>query len=176
MINTRYNRNTNPDIYYGINKIDLNCGSFALDVDEWYTPYACGGTDYSEAEREEWIYSLLEAGYSRKDIMDYVLEADFEFILESCPWLEQICYEDIDPKDRVIAYRLSLDEVDCAEDFDFELHTDFHFRVLLDGEWWEKNGGGPVHLADQNILADWRVDDWLVYDSEVKFARFKEVA
>ena len=175
MTNIKYNRNTNPSIYYGSNEINLNCGSFALEVDEWYTPYAAEGPDYSEMEREDWICSLLEEGCSREEIMSYVVEADFAFILDSCPWLEQISYEDIDFNDRVIAYRLSFNDVDCAEDFDSDLDTDFHFRVLIDGEWYEKNGGGPVHLADQDILAKWVIDDWLVYDSDIKFARFKEV-
>ena len=177
MTNIVYKRNTEPGIFYGEGSGDLNCGSFALDVNEWYTPYWFEDNgEYCESEREEWMYTLLCDGHSRQEVMSYVLEADFDYILRTCPWLEQIDYEDIQPEDRVIAYRLSLDEIDCAEDFNYDLDTDFHFRVLIDGEWYEKNGCGPVHLADQDVLADWRVDNWLVYDSEVKFARFKEVA
>jgi hypothetical protein len=115
---------------------------------------------------------LLLEGHEREDVMDIILERDWQFILMACPWLVPIQREDINEKDRVIAYRLMLEDVEPTE-FDPDINTDFHFRVLIDGEWWEKNGAGPVHKVENpDDDEDWVVDDWLVYDGEIRYAKF----
>jgi hypothetical protein len=106
--------------------------------------------------------------------MEIILERDWEFILKTCPWIRPISKENIDPKDRVIAYRLMMEEVEPKE-FDPDLNTDFHFRVLIDGEWWEKNGEGPIHLCDSFTDESPWENGSLVYDSLIKYAKFKEV-
>ena len=50
---------------------------------------------------------------------------------------------------------------------------DFHFRLLKDGEWWEKNGAGPVHKVVGTDGENWEVDEWLVYSGPIKYARFR---
>jgi hypothetical protein len=46
---------------------------------------------------------------------------------------------------------------------------------LKNGEWWEKNGAGPVHKVEEDEDEDgaWNVDDWLVYSGPIKYARFR---
>lgn len=181
-LDTLYKRNTNPKLYEEEQE-SQNCGSFALGVDGWYCPYIENDEDvcedgelwrYAEGERCDWIESLVAEGVEREEIMEDIIERDFEFILMTCPWLEAIQLEDIRKTDRVIAYRLCLNIPDEREEFDMEECTDFHFRVMIDGKWWEKNGGGPVHEVEDVYWDRWEVDDWLVYDGPVKYARFRE--
>jgi uncharacterized protein Usg len=49
---------------------------------------------------------------------------------------------------------------------------DFHFRLFADGEWWEKNGAGPVHRVEYPDAEVWEIDDWLIYDGEIRYAKF----
>lgn len=181
--NELYKRNNNP--LYWEDNTRCNCGSFALNLTTWYAPYLYESEIdemedvdaylFSENEREHFMEELLLEGYNREDVMDIILERDWEFILLTCPWLEPISKHDIGTNDRVIAYRLMLEEDVEPLEFDADLHTDFHFRVLIDGEWWEKNGCGPIHSC--GTFADeepWHCETW-VYDSNVKYARFKEV-
>ena len=116
---------------------------------------------------------LAREGYTAEEIMEAVIEKDFEFILKTCPWLSPIDEDEIDPKDRVIAYRLSIDMPEDKDEFDADDDTDFHFRVLLDGKWWEKNGGGPVHQVVDPDEEIWEVDEWLKYEGPIKYAKFR---
>jgi hypothetical protein len=177
-------RNTRPD-FWKTDKAEksCNCGSFALNLTTWFAPYLdeseiddmddVDAYQYSDNEREHLIEELLWEGYDREDIMDIILERDWQFILMTCPWLVPIQRDDIDEKDRVIAYRLMLEETE-PDEFDADLHTDFHFRVLIDGKWWEKNGNGPIHTCgDFADEAPWHCETWM-YDSGIKYAKFRE--
>lgn len=173
-----YKRNTNPELYME-EEGEQNCGSFALGIDGWYTPYIIEDVDeddalwkFQEYEREHWVMELLADGWSREEIMEDITERDFEFILKTCPWLVPIDEDEIDKNDRIIAYRLSLEIPDNPEDFDMDDYGDFHFRVLIDGEWWEKNGAGPVHKVEDPDNEVWNVDDWIIYDGPIKYAKF----
>lgn len=171
--------------YYGEDGIDyLNCGSFALDVDRWYCPYIEDDDDiseddelwqYTETARREWIEELVQEGVPREEIIMEVLDRDFEFILKTCPWLEQIGAEDINKEDRVIAYRLSFELPSTPEDFSVEGDTDYHFQVQIGGRWWEKNGTCAVHkVPEPDVNEPWVVDKYLKYDGEIRYARFRK--
>lgn len=172
-----YKRNTNPNLYSEDQECQ-NCGSFALGVNGWYCPYIEDDDDtdgslwqYTDCERNSMVTEMIDMGRNREYIMEVLIERDWEFILKTCPWLVPIKEEEIDGKDRVIAYRLSMDFSSGAEDFDMEEDADFHFRVMIDGEWWEKNGGGPVHAVED--FDNWTVEKWLVYDGPIKYAKFR---
>jgi hypothetical protein len=176
-----YKRNTNPNLYVE-EENGHNCGSFALNIDGWYCPYIQSFEEniseddvlwqYEEVERINWIEELVADGHDREEIMEVVTARDFEFILKTCPWLVPIDEDEIDSKDRVIAYRLSMEIPNELEEFDVDENMDFHFRVLIGGEWWEKNGAGPVHKVIDPDCDVWEVEEWLVYDGPIKYARF----
>jgi hypothetical protein len=175
-----YKRNTNPKLYEE-EQMGTNCGSYALGVDRWYCPYLETDEDvsdddelwqYTEYERANWITELVLEGFDREEIVARLIERDFEFILKTCPWLIPIDEDEIDENDRVIAYRLSMGIPDEREEFDMDEDTDFHFRLFINGEWWEKNGAGPVHKVEYPDADIWEVDDWLVYDGEIRYAKF----
>ena len=175
-----YQRNSNPNIFYEKEQ-ELNCGSFALNVTEWYVPYIeeadvddYESMMYTADERDFRISELFRDGYSREEVMLDILDRDFEFILKTCPWLEPIERDEINIDDRVIAYRLSMMCEDYPDDFDPDRDMDFHFRVLIDGEWWEKNGAGEVHYVTCKTNDEpWVVSEDLIYDGEIRYARFK---
>lgn len=182
--NELYQRNTTPTFWEEDNTmLHCNCGSYALNLTTWFVPYLSDREIermededaylYDEYEREYYMTELIKNGHDRFDVMSIITEIDWEFILKACPWLVPITKEEINDTDRIIAYRLMLEDVD-PEDFDVDLHTDFHFRVRINGEWWEKNGGGPIHsCGTETDDFPWENDPW-VYDGVIKYAKFKE--
>ena len=184
---TLYSRNSCRDFWEKDQK-ECNCGSFALNLTSWFVPYLYGDElddeDWDDAEivrfhsdeRDVLFESLVAEGYSKEEVMEVVIENDWEFILMTCPFLETISREEINEKDRVIAYRLLLDIPGEREEFSPDRDTDFHFRVLIDGEWWEKNGAWPIHRVFGGLTEDpWIYDDkgtLLVYEGPVRYARF----
>ena len=175
-LNKLYKRNTNPKLYEEDER-GTNCGSFALGVEGWYCPYIEDDDaddefwQYTEQERLQWIEELVYEGYDREDIMLDITEKDFEFVLKTCPWLEPIDEKEINDTDRIIAYRLSMGIPSERDEFDADEDMDFHFRVMINGEWWEKNGATAIHKVINPDV--WEVDDWLVYDGPIKYARFR---
>jgi hypothetical protein len=181
-LETMYNRNTHPDFWWeNRGNARLNCGSFALGVDRWYSPYLHDDEadedemwEFSYSDRKEWIEELVYEGYSADDIAEYIVDRDFEFILLTCPWLEPIDKEEISVEDRVIAYRISINIPEEPLEFDADDDLDFHFRVLLDGEWWEKNGCGTIHKVEEPESDVWEANEFLIYSGKIRYARFKK--
>ena len=175
-LNKLYKRNSNPALYEE-NVYGTNCGSFALGVEDWYCPYIEDDDvdddfwPYTEYERSTWIEELVHEGYDREEIMEYIIDRDFEFILKTCPWLEPIDEDEINKEDRVVAYRLSMEIPNERKEFDVDEYMDFHFRVMIDGEWWEKNGATETHRVEDP--SSWEIDDWLVYDGPIRYAKFR---
>ena len=182
-LETMYTKNIQPKFWAeNKNNCRLNCGSFALGVDSWYSPYIDDDDDldadmweYSYSDRKEWIEDMVYEGYDLYEIIEYVVERDFEFILKTCPWLEPIQKEDISNEDRVIAYRISLNIPEERLEFDADEDMDFHFRVQINGEWWEKNGSGSAHFVSNEIDEEpWENCEFLIYDGAIKYARFRK--
>ena len=165
-----YERNKDPNFWTGEN-VKCNCGSFALNVTSWFSPYD-NDDKYSEEDRTKIIRSLYEEGYSREDIMDIVLRRDQEEILRVCPWIEPVLPNEILPTDRVIAYRININFNDW-DSYSSYIDEDFHFRVRIGGFWFEKCGEDKVQFCnDQNVSNQWYSAANLSYDSEILFFRF----
>ena len=173
-ITKKYELNTNPDLWK-THSTGHNSGAFALNIDGWVTPY-CPIDDEDDDEdsgylRSSVIEEMYEDGLSIDEITDALLALDSEMLLAACPWIERINLEDARPDDRVIAYRVFVDE-DALEEG--EVDDDFHFRVRINGFWFEKCGQDPIRFcgtfADE---APWYVTPYLIYDSEVIYFRFK---
>ena len=164
-----YTQNTNPQFWSNLHT-ECNCGSFALDVTSWFTPYD-NNDDYTNEMRNALIQEMYDEGYSKDDILDTVLELDKAEILEECPWLEVISLEEAEPQDRVIAYRLYIDSdsLDCGE-----LDDDYHFRVRINGFWFEKCGQDPIRFCGAAADEEPWETRYLVYDSDIIYFRFKK--
>ena len=180
-LDTLYERNSEPD-WFETEEDSTNCGSFALNLTTWFAPYLVEGVnidniddcywEYEEKERERWIYDLIDDNVPCDEIVEAVLDRDFDFILRACPWLVPIEKSEISEKDRVIAYRLHFNWPEDLADFDVEWDSDFHFRVQIDGEWWEKNGNGPVHKVGELDEEPWVANSTLIYSGPIRYAKF----
>lgn len=162
-------RNRNPK-FWNQERPGYNCGAFALNTPSWVKPYDLND-EYTEESRYNLIQEMMDDGFDRATIMETVLMADQEALLGACSWIEPVLKEEIRPEDRVIAYRLMLE----SNAFEAgEIDDDYHFRVRINGFWFEKCGQDPIRFC--GIFADeapWHVTPYLVYDSEVIYFRFK---
>ena len=169
-----YHRNTDPKFWETDYSQDhCNCGSFALDLTSWFSPYCESDDDdgcYTNEDRNEYIIDMYQEGYSREYIKDTILRRDGEEILRICPWLEQVNEFHLPANERIIAYRLQLGDI-----WNCDVDTDFHFRVRIGGFWFEKCGEGPIHLcSNQEVTEPWVTSPCLIYDSDILYFRVKE--
>ena len=164
-----YKRNKDPN-FWNEEHVNCNCGSFALNVTSWVTPYD-NDEYYTDEYRLEFIDELLNEGYNRHEIMHELLDLDSQSLLSNFLWLEPISLEEALPTDRVVAYRIHLDEGSLI---DGEIDDDFHFRVRINGFWFEKCGCCGVQFcgteADEK---PWHTARYLNYDSEIRYFRFR---
>ena len=171
MVNKKYRLNKDPSFWQREEMEDCNCGSFALNIATWFAPY--GIDDYLTLDNRNAIFEeMMDEGCSRQDIMDAVLEFDQQAILKACPWVEPVLLSEALPTDRLIAYRLSLDSdlFECGE-----IDDDYHFRVRINGFWFEKCGGGKIRFCGTfDDESPWYSTPYLMYDSDVKYFRFKK--
>lgn len=165
-----YERNKDPNFWAAKNN-ECNCGSFALNVTSWFSPYD-NDEEYTEIDRTQWMKDLCQAGKSKNEIEYLILERDAQEILKICPWIERVDYSEVTPDERLIAYRLKIEASDFLGTI---LDEDFHFRVRIGGFWFEKCGSYDVKLCDnQDIFADWESTTDLIYDSSIAFFRYRE--
>lgn len=172
-----YNRVTDL-LFWERKQKNCNCGSFALNVDTWFLPLG-NGEVYNE--REDKIRELYYCGCSREDILEIFLEKDVECILALCPWIEPIDREEIRPEDTVVAYRLALELEETEDAIDGEMYIDyldedFHFRARFDGVWYEKCGSTEIEICDEqdeDIEEPWNTGYGMVYDSPIRYFRYK---
>lgn len=135
-----YTKNTQKNKYYEREQMNTNCGSFALNIEEWYEP----DDSLSEDNWEVADNLAKEGNLSNDEIEKLIFERSVYGIMNDFDGeLERID----SPKDYIdsdntelIAFRTStyVDD-DCAN-----ADTDFHFKVFRDGRWQEKYGCGPV--------------------------------
>ena len=165
-----------------------NCGGFAFDVPKWITPYLIEDEDWSdeelisqceyydywtEYERRNLIREMIEDRMTSKEIEDVLLEHDTDYLLKRFPNLERIDNpNDTANTDRIIAYRLCVPSIIDDPSFDYD-DIDFHFRVRIDGIWFEKNGMGPI---EQRAFTEeaWQTTDDLIYDSDIVYFRLNK--
>lgn len=163
-------RNNNPKFWYQHHP-NYNCGAFALDTPSWVAPY--GNDDqYTEEARQNLIQEMMDEGFDRETIMETLLISDQESLLKACPWIEPVLVNEIRPDDKIVAYRLLLDS-DAFEAG--EIDDDYHFRVRINGFWFEKCGQDPIRFC--GVTTDetpWRTTPYLIYDSDVIYFRYKK--
>lgn len=163
-------RNNDPN-FWQKHHSNCNCGAFALDTPTWVTPY--GNDDiYTDEERQNLIQEMMDDGFDRESVMEAILMADQESILRACPWIEPVLANEIRPEDKVVAYRLHLDSDTF---YAGEIDDDYHFRVRINGFWFEKCGQDPIRFCGTfTDEAPWRVTPYLVYDSDIIYFRYKK--
>lgn len=126
-----------------------NCGSFALNIQEWVIPCEEEERDY----RDDMMYNYVDASDTIEEAADKLAEYDWKNILKLFPFLKPIpTHTAADPQTEIIAYRVGLRLYEDSK----ELDEDFHFRVRRNGVWYEKQGTQTPHECyDQNIEGKW---------------------
>lgn len=153
-----------------------NCGGLALRTYTWVTPYYEVDEDkpegqewYTQEAREEWIEYLAKCKFSDEEIEDMVAESDAAHLLLKFDFLEKIDYTDITKDGRYIAYRVFV-ITDTGDGSIYD--TDFHFKVCINGFWYEKLGDGRVRLCDLDPGDAWDYPDSdLCYTSRIIYFR-----
>ena len=141
-----YTKNSNPN-YYEENVESANCGSFALNIKEWYNPEAIVISKVDCIDT--WILELLEHGYSCDEAADFYVEEIAEAVLSDFPKeIRQInSPSELQPSEELIALRTSCK---YEEGEDWMPDFDFHFKVFRDGIWQEKCGSRPVKFCTED--------------------------
>ena len=165
-----YVRNTNPHFWKKA-RPNHNCGSFALDTPAWVMPYD-NDNEYTNEYRTSLILEMMDEGLDRETVMEVILLEDQISILGACHWIEPVLPEEIKPEDRVIAYRLFLDEESFERGV---IDDDYHFRVRINGFWFEKCGQEEIRFCGTSAETEpWEVTSYLRYDSDIIYFRFKK--
>lgn len=179
-MNELYARNMD-DSFWEQTRPRCNCGSFALNLTTWFSPYLDGLAEeqkmpectYTYEVRDEYIEDCLDSGMTTEEMMECVIEKDWEFILQVCPFLEPIQLNDARPTDRVIAYRLMF-QLEEEDGYYIVTDQDFHFRVRIGEYWFEKCGSNPVVvLSHEAEETPWNGPHDLKYTGPIKYARFR---
>ena len=165
-----YTKNSNKN-YYKENEKDTNCGSFALNIEEWYEP--------DDSLRDEnWVIAeeMFKSGdYTDKEIIEALFERSVRGILKDFDGeIRRVPNEKAELKnnEELIAFRIGTDFWFDPQSVD-DLDVDFHFQVLRDGRWQEKFGSGPVHDCEKNNLdKDWETTSFL-YEKPTAFFAHK---
>lgn len=150
----------NSDPYFFDDNEWVNCGSFALNLTDWYYPYA------RREDIDQDIADLFLEGYSYAEVRDFIFEQNVATMKEQfgdylIPIDSPQC---VDTFTDVVAFRVSL-----REGWRGEPVYDFHFKVRRDGDWLEKCGMDDVRECKLNAKSAWDYGDDLYYDSPIAY-------
>lgn len=155
-----YTKNNNPK-YFIENPLEGNCGSFALNVKEWYL------SDRDFDNTSIVCTMLEEEGYNVEEALDYLTSINVQQILDDFGSDIRVITnkDDIKNGEELIAYRIGIFE---EEDFPF-IDTDFHFKVKRNGIWMEKCGSTEVKFCELEEDEEWRNNSGDLYNGPIIF-------
>jgi len=153
-----YTRNYNPN-YFEECEGSTNCGSFAFNIEEWYSPDKYFEEDFYCCV-DEWIDHCIRNGWDEQGISNAFVDILVKYILLDFDDIRIVSYAaDVKSNEELIAFRTFVNS---------EGNWDFHFKVLRDYVWLEKCGSKPVRFCEKD---DWH-NGFIEYNSPtVYFAR-----
>lgn len=155
-----YTKNNNPK-YFIENPLEGNCGSFALNIKEWYL------SDRDFDNTSIVCTMLEEEGYNVEEALDYLTSINVQQILDDFGSDIRVITnkDDINKGEELIAYRIGIFE---EEDFPF-IDTDFHFKVKRNGIWMEKCGSTEVKFCELEEDEEWHNNSGDLYNGPIVF-------
>lgn len=155
-----YTKNNDPNYFFEHQEAG-NCGSYALNVKEWYI----SDRDFDNTDI---AYSMLGHGEHIDEVLDYITSLNVSQILEDFgkEIRTVINKEDVTDKEELIAFRIGIFN---DEDYEGEIDTDFHFRVKRNGVWSEKCGSTEVKYCELQEFENWENNSGEVYNGPVVF-------
>ena len=139
-----YTRNSDLT-YYETNRNEVNCGSYALRLNEWYSPEGYF-EDTVGSYIEDWIIEMGECGHTNEEISNVFGDILVEGILSEFDGELEPC--DGRPPTTSDVELVSFNTFCIYEENEYPDY-DFHFKVLRDGKWMEKHGPCPVCECDE---------------------------
>lgn len=153
-----YTKNHDPNYFYDC-PCEGNCGSFALNVKEWYI----SDRDFDNTDI---AWDMEIQGYDLEAILDYLTSKNVEQILEDFTDEIRIVTEENEVKkdEELIAFRVGVFD----DDFE-EIDSDFHFRVKRGGQWMEKCGSTEVRECELEKDKFWSNSSGEIYNGPIVF-------
>lgn len=150
----------NDPTFWDDDPAECNCGSYALNIVDWYYPYE------DRVARDDWIESMLNNGFTMDEAREEVLAEDvYNMETQFGDYLVPIDSPDDIPNEvEVIAYRVSL-----LYDVLNDPYYDFHFKVRRDGYWSEKRGMSEVRSCALQADEIWDNGDYFQYSSTIQY-------
>lgn len=154
-----YTKNNDPN-YFDEYPDEGNCGSFALNVREWYI----SDRDFDNTTI---AYDMMVDDVDLDVILDYLTFKNVEQILEDFSDEIRVLTnkEEVKDNEELIAYRIGIFNY---EDMDY-LETDFHFKVKRNGSWMEKPGSTDVKYCDLEEFDNWSNSSGDIYNGPIVF-------
>ncbi len=154
-----YTRNSDLT-YYETHRHDVNCGSYALRLNEWYNldSYFEDTTGYWV---EDWVVKKDQEGFDDYEISTMYGEILVQGILEEFEGELELCggwppkTDDVE----LVAFSTYCYSSDSPNSVTY----DYHFKVLRDGKWMEKCGIGPVEECTEDWWGDYIGDVFYFY-------------
>lgn len=151
---------------------DYNCGGFALSTFDIVAPY--DDDDYDENLRIDTAIALMDRFESTRIVEDIIAEIDAEYLLLRYPFLQRITSREADLmvqneskyKPTIIAYRVFFKFRRTDDGFRVD-DSDFHFKVYLKGQWYEKRGSSEVEKCTRCALKPWYYEEDTIYTSKI---------
>ena len=155
-----FTQNTIGDKWYKIHTEMTNCGSYAFNILEWYSPWP------KRESAETFIDRKLNSDYSNlPQLVEQIMEMCTERILQDFASKNIVKISDprqVHQDQDVVAFRIAA----VPGDKDNFTETDFHFRVCRDGRWTEKVGSKEIRecgFSEDN----WPFTHDIEYDSPI---------
>lgn len=146
----------NDSRYFIDNPEKGNCGSFALNVKEWYI------TD-RDFDNTSIVCEMADSGVDWDWIFESLTFMNVKTILDDFKDEVRVVLDEHDLKknEELIAYRIGINWDEEFEEYD----TDFHFRVRRNGKWMEKCGSTEIRYCEFTE-EEWHGSD-IVYNGPI---------
>lgn len=163
MNNLYYTKNSDKNFYKKYQS-DTNCGSFALNIEEWYDPHDCFDEEGNDFATD--IYEVTEdTVYTTEQLLKRAKAGIAKDFYEEIYFIDSFDEYEEKENEELIAFRVGIETFGS----NYYVSTDFHFRVFRDGRWQEKCGCGPVEdYIDLEPDKPWELYNWL-YDSDIVY-------
>lgn len=162
----KYTPNRDPAYYSEANnQVLTNCGSLALNIEEWYSP-----DEEFEMDDLDMAVVLSDEGESDDEILNFLFERNVEKILEDFVVdfdIHRVDSKDypLKPNEELIAFRQCFNRTF----YDENVVVDYHFRVKRNGKWIEKMGAGPVKPVEDYNEEPWMASEELIYSGPIAY-------
>lgn len=150
--------------YFEEHSFVTNCGSFAFNIQEWYSP----DDRFAEDDIELGNRLYEENAWSVEDILKLLYDRDVAQILEDFK-VKQVTDKNIslNRNEELIAFRMCVNPDAPTEDE--PLYIDYHFRVKRYGTWMEKIGCHEVREIHNYSEEPWRISEELIYTGPIAY-------